>query len=339
MIRALYVDDEPTLHEVVSRLLERQGRIQVETAFSVQEALNKLRTSHFDIIISDYDMPHLTGLDLLVSLRQKGNEIPFILFTGKERDEICIRALSTGADYYLHKSGDPQALYIELFHKITRAVDRKRMYHALQRSEKQVETLLHLLSDVNATEQSSEPTRCNEVARTVVGSAADPMTGNTIAQACFPGKDIRSLQLPSSHPPIPAGHHLSGAPDSEAILSSILTPEEIAIAVITPDERITHWNCGARRLLGYDASEVVGRLLSSLASPAHPFDLSVLRTRIQNLCSVQRTQGVFLKKDGTKVSVSLIFSPVLDRSGSLLGISVIGREKGRAEIESMIRSW
>lgn len=334
MIRALYVDDEPALHDVVSRLLERQGRIQVEAVVSVQEALGRLSTFHFDVIISDYDMPHLTGLDLLTSLRQEGNETPFILFTGKARDEVCIQALSNGADYYLQKAGDPQTLYLELFHKISRAVERKRNLLALQRSEEQVQTLLHLLSDTAGVwERSGGSIRWKENPDPVSHSPMDVMTNSMFSSHCLVGQGYLVPECVQSCSSLSSENPTAPFPDYEAILTSILTPEEIAVAVITPDERITHWNCGARRLLGYDPSEMIGKPLSSLVSPGFQTDLSGLLTRIQNLGSLERTQAVCMKKDGTKVRISLIFSPVLNRSGSLIGISIIGREKNRMEYQ------
>ena len=80
--------------------------------------------NRYDAIISDYQMPGTNGIDFLKSLRSKGNKMPFILFTGRGREEVVIEALNSGADFYLQKGGNPDAQFIELEHKVREAVGR-----------------------------------------------------------------------------------------------------------------------------------------------------------------------------------------------------------------------
>jgi CheY-like chemotaxis protein len=82
-IRVLHVDDELGLLNVAKQCLELQGAFQVDTAGSVEEALNKLKGKEYDAVVSDYQMPGKDGLEFLEELRQKGNVIPFIMLTGK----------------------------------------------------------------------------------------------------------------------------------------------------------------------------------------------------------------------------------------------------------------
>jgi CheY-like chemotaxis protein len=85
-IRVLHVDDEPALLKVAKQCLELQGPFQVDTAASVEEALNQLKEKEYDVLVSDYLMPGKDGLEFLEELRKSGNSIPFILFTWKGRD-------------------------------------------------------------------------------------------------------------------------------------------------------------------------------------------------------------------------------------------------------------
>jgi len=94
----------------------------VETACSVSEAMAALGQRHFDVIVSDYQMPEEDGIQFLKSLRAAGDRMPFILFTGKGREEVVIEALNQGADSYLQKGGDPRAQFAELANMIERAV-------------------------------------------------------------------------------------------------------------------------------------------------------------------------------------------------------------------------
>ena len=84
------------------------------------------RLKKFDAIISDYQMPMMDGISLLKKVRERDKDIPFILFTGKGREEIVIEALNAGADFYLQKGGDPKAQFAELSHKVRRAVEQRK---------------------------------------------------------------------------------------------------------------------------------------------------------------------------------------------------------------------
>jgi len=141
MIALLLVDDEPTLLEVARLFLELSGEITVTPAESPAEALTLLEKIPFDVIVSDYEMPGMNGIELLKTIRSSGNSIPFIIFTGKGREQIVIEALNQGADFYLQKGGDPRSQFAELAHKVKRAVIQQKSEQALRRSEEQFRLL------------------------------------------------------------------------------------------------------------------------------------------------------------------------------------------------------
>ena len=115
---------------------------EVDNALSVDEAFKKMQSQVFDAIVSDYEMPQKNGLDFLKELREKGNEIPFILFTGKGREDVAVKALNLGADRYLNKNGSPEAYYCELVHAINNTVDRKKSAQLLAASESKYRLLV-----------------------------------------------------------------------------------------------------------------------------------------------------------------------------------------------------
>jgi len=108
-IKILLVDDEIALLDIGKLFLERSGKISVETATSAQAALHCLSCSTYDAIVSDYEMPELNGIGFLKHLRSEKNSIPFILFTGRGREEVVIEALNNGATFYLQKGHDVNA--------------------------------------------------------------------------------------------------------------------------------------------------------------------------------------------------------------------------------------
>jgi len=134
-IQVLLVDDEIDLIDLTKRWLEKDGRIQASGVTSAQAALDTINTNHFDVIVCDYQMPMMNGIDLLKRLRSEENRTPFILFTGKGRENVVIEAINNGATFYLQKIGEPVSLYAELKHKINVAVDRTKADQALRESE------------------------------------------------------------------------------------------------------------------------------------------------------------------------------------------------------------
>jgi len=143
-IRVLHVDDEAGFLKVAKQILEMQGAFQVETASSVEEAIKKMKRKRFDVVVSDYQMPEKDGLEFLKELRDSGYKIPFILFTGKGREEVAIEALNFGADQYINKIGKPETVYFELSHAIRKAVERKKAEMKLIESEEEHRILLDM---------------------------------------------------------------------------------------------------------------------------------------------------------------------------------------------------
>jgi len=141
--RILYVDDEPGMLEIGKLFLEDNRSFQVETALSAIEALDRLdRSIQYDAIVSDFEMPKMNGIAFLKKLRSRGDATPFIIFTGRGREDVVIEALNSGADFYLQKGGDPTAQFAELEHKILRAIAKKRSDLALKKSEQDYRRLI-----------------------------------------------------------------------------------------------------------------------------------------------------------------------------------------------------
>ncbi len=147
MFSVLYVDDEPDLLDIAKLFLERTGFFQIDTCTSVSEAQEKLALHTYDAIISDYQMPGMDGIEFLKYLRRHGQKLPFILFTGKGREEVVIEALNCGADLYIQKGGDPKSQFIELDHKLKLAIDRKQANDKLKESQQRMTEIIDHLPD------------------------------------------------------------------------------------------------------------------------------------------------------------------------------------------------
>jgi PAS domain S-box-containing protein len=134
-LKVLHVDDDDCFLTVSKQILEMQGNIKVETATYVDEAFENLKQSHYDVVVSDYEMPGKNGLQFLEELRKMANSPPFILFTGKGREVVAAKALNLGAFRYLNKHGDPEAVYAELASSIQQAADNVKSQNLVKQSE------------------------------------------------------------------------------------------------------------------------------------------------------------------------------------------------------------
>jgi CheY-like chemotaxis protein len=104
MIRILHVDDDPDSREQVKFWLTRSSdHIEVTSAESAQEALEELESSAFNCIVCDYDMPQMDGIQLLSSLRKRGEETAFIILSNFCEDDLVASARQAGADDYCSK--------------------------------------------------------------------------------------------------------------------------------------------------------------------------------------------------------------------------------------------
>ena len=147
-IRVLHVDDEAGFLAVAKQCLEDQGHFQVDTTLSVKDALEKLKRSEYDAIISDYQMDGKNGLEFLRELRQQGNDTPFILFTCKGKEEIAIEALNSGVYRYVGKEGKAEVTYEELKRGICDAVRGQRTEKLLKAAEHRLRQITDNMQDL-----------------------------------------------------------------------------------------------------------------------------------------------------------------------------------------------
>jgi len=102
--RVLVVDDSLTVRELERKLLDSKG-YEVEIAVNGMDAWNAVRTGHFDLVVTDIDMPRMDGIELVSHIKKdvalKG--LPVMIVSYKDREEDRRRGLDAGADYYLTK--------------------------------------------------------------------------------------------------------------------------------------------------------------------------------------------------------------------------------------------
>lgn len=104
-INILIVDDFSTMRKIVRDLLEELGFKNFEEAYDGADAWEKLLNNHFDFIVSDWNMPNVSGLELLKLVRnnQSLKDIPFLLISAEAKRSQIIDATDAGVDGYIVK--------------------------------------------------------------------------------------------------------------------------------------------------------------------------------------------------------------------------------------------
>jgi two-component system chemotaxis response regulator CheY len=111
-INVLIVDDYKTMLRIIRNLLKQLESDNVEEASDGQEALAKLRAGQFGLVISDWNMQPMTGLDLLKEVRADARlkETPFIMITAESKTENVVAAKAAGVSNYIVKPFNAETL-------------------------------------------------------------------------------------------------------------------------------------------------------------------------------------------------------------------------------------
>jgi PAS domain S-box-containing protein len=243
MFSILYVDDEPSLLEIGKLFLENSGMFSVDTVTSAPKALLALAKKRYDAIISDYQMPEMDGIEFLKQVRASGNIVPFIIFTGRGREEIVIQALNEGADFYLQKGGEPVSQFAELEHKVQVAVLQRKAEASIRDHERREADIINFLPDATfAIDTKGVVIAWNR--------AMEKMTGVKTSEIL--GKDNYEYAIPFYHErrPILIDLVLNDDPETEGKYPAITRDGTTLFSEIT----IPHFNNGTGAELWFTAS-------------------------------------------------------------------------------------
>lgn len=110
--RILTVDDYKTMLRIIGNLLRQLGFQNIDEAYDGSEALRALSHTHYDLIISDWNMEPMSGLELLKVVRAdpKLHTIPFIMVTAESKTENVIAAKQAGVTNYIVKPFNAETL-------------------------------------------------------------------------------------------------------------------------------------------------------------------------------------------------------------------------------------
>lgn len=148
-LQILLIDDDESFLSIARYYLsEINPSLEITGVNNPIKALDQLNNNHFDAVVSDYQMPDMSGLELLQKLRSRGDDVAFVILTGKSREEVAIKALNLGADFYLQKNNLGEHLFKELAHHLSTAVNRRNMAQQLRQSEQEKRMILDSLQEI-----------------------------------------------------------------------------------------------------------------------------------------------------------------------------------------------
>lgn len=124
-IRVLHVDDEEDQLRFTKMFLEELDRgVTVDSVSDPEEAMRLQGRNSYDVVVSDYMMASMTGVDLFQRVREL-SDVPFILYTGKGSEELAESMFKAGMEGYIKKEAEPSH-YQALSRRIRQVVEKRR---------------------------------------------------------------------------------------------------------------------------------------------------------------------------------------------------------------------
>ncbi len=365
VIRILHVDDDSSMLEMSKQILMDMGNFEIDYACCVEEAFKKLAVCNYDAVISDYEMPQKDGLQFLKELRNLNNEIPFILFTGKGREEVSIKALNLGADGYFNKQGNPETVYGELAYGINQALEKANAKLALEESEKRYRTIMEQAAEsIIVHDKNRQIIDANAMASRKLGYTKDELLSMSITDISSTAtenaiKDLWPKILAGQTITMEANHKTKSGNifPVEVTLGPLAVDKEIQViglvrditerkkaeeemrkselilqnssdSIITTDleGKIISWNKGATEIFGYSANEALGENITKIVKQAE--SERVTSTMFETVREGKVFSGEWegIRKDGSSVWIILTTTLLLNSKNEPVGMVGFGKE-------------
>jgi two-component system phosphate regulon sensor histidine kinase PhoR len=202
--RILLVDDDPALLEALPEALQlRMEGIEVDTADSGFKALERIRETDYDAIVSDIKMPGMDGLELLTEAKEVRPGTPILLITGHGEHDLAVQALRGGAYDFVQKPIDRDYFVASL----ERAIRMRRLDRQVAEQqallEQHARVLEHVDNGVLLVDAGQRILYWNPSAEAITGIAKDEVLGRPVAEA-LPGWDAIVGGVPVSPEPGPS---------------------------------------------------------------------------------------------------------------------------------------
>ena len=160
--KILVVDDQVSNRNILRQELTHRG-YAVETANDGPEALGKVESSRPDLMILDYMMPNMSGLEVLKELRNREHDVPVVMITAYGTVERAVQAMKEGAYDFITKPFEPDHIAIVL----QKALERQRLKRGVEILSEEIGQRYHLVLG-----ESAKMKHAVDLARKAAGSNA-----------------------------------------------------------------------------------------------------------------------------------------------------------------------
>lgn len=113
-MKVLVVDDSTTMRRILINSLNPVGVTDVAEARDGQEAVEAVRAGQFDLVLMDWNMPNMLGIDALKQIRAMGNQVPVIMVTTEAEGDRVMEAMKSGANNYIIKPFKPDVIIAKI---------------------------------------------------------------------------------------------------------------------------------------------------------------------------------------------------------------------------------
>ena len=170
----------------------------------------------------------MDGIEFLKQVRASGNSVPFIIFTGRGREEIVIQALNEGADFYLQKGGEPVSQFAELEHKVQVAVLQRKAEASIRDHERREADIINFLPDATfAIDTKGVVIAWNRAMEKMTGVKTSEMLGKCNYEYALPFYHERRpilIDLVLKDDPVTEGKYPVLTRDGTTLFSEITIP-------------------------------------------------------------------------------------------------------------------
>jgi PAS domain S-box-containing protein len=229
-IRVLLVDDDADHAALVRRTLERTGGYAVTHVLDGPACLETLNHETYAVVLLDYSLPRMNGLEVLERIGHLGLGLPIIMATGQGDERIAVEAMHAGAIDYVTKTSGYFATLPTVLNKVLKqhelAVDNARLYAESQRQQARLSQIFDSTSDgIALVNGSGMVLWANRRVAEFLGSSPDALRGRSLMEVVRAGCDDRPERMPDALEAFLATRGQSGEGDLE----------------LTLGERIVHW--------------------------------------------------------------------------------------------------
>ena len=316
-LRVLLIEDDPGDTYLLQTLLTRAEQVSfsLECANRLSTGLTYLSRSPFDIMLLDLSLPDSLGLNTIAKVRAHTLDVPIVVLTGLDDDDIAMQAVQAGAQDYLAKGNLDDNM---LTRSIRYAVERHRLQTALAQARLEEEKNLKKAYDELETRVEARTAELQRANANLQAEIAERRKSEREREGLVAHLMEANRSLEALTQTVQQNHR-----ETEQLLAAIPS----MLIGIEESGRISQWNAKAEATLGLRSDEVIGRLLQTCPLP---WDSGTVLAQVECCRQAQHAMQLnnipFTRGDDTHGFLGLTISPIQRGPHDGLGILILGED-------------